>query len=328
MKSKILLLIILSASLLLPQTADTETKKYPGKKILYVNSYHQGYYWSDGEQEGAQKILADTSIELKIVYMDTKNNPSPEFSKQAGLKVKELIEEFKPDVLIVADDNAFKDVVMPYYRDSGLPVVFCGINWDISVYGAPYTNTTGMLEISLVDSTYNHLKKFAKGSRIGLLAFDSPGERKNAEYYPLYLKEELICMEFVKDFESWKQKFLEFQDTADVLYITSPDGIKNWNIEEAEKFVLEHVRIPLGSDAAPAILPLVLLGAMKVPEEQGEYTARTALRILDGEKPSDIPIAKNRKGDLYLNLKIAEKLGIIFTPSMLRTAKEIIDKEK
>jgi len=135
-------------------------------------------------------------------------------------------------------------------------------------------------------------------------------------------------MEFVGDFESWKQKFLEFQNKADILYLASPDGIKNWDMKEAEKFVLENVRIPVGADAAPAILPLVLLGVTKDPQEQGEYAVSTALKILNGEKPSDIPIVKNKKGNLYLNLKIAEKIGAIFTPSMLRNAEEIISKEK
>jgi ABC-type uncharacterized transport system substrate-binding protein len=328
MAGKFFPIIILSIVLLMPKIADSQVKKYAGKKILYVNSYHKGYYWSDGEQEGAEKALAGSGVELKIVYMDTKNNPSEDFSKEAGLKVKNLIDEFKPDVLIVADDNAFKYVVMPYYRDAHLPVVFCGINWDASIYGVPYKNTTGMLEVSLVESTYNHLKKFAKGNRVGFLAFDSSNERKNAEYYPPYFKDGSFSMEFVGDFESWKQKFLEFQNKADILYLASPDGIKNWDMKEAEKFVLENVRIPVGADAAPAILPLVLLGVTKDPQEQGEYAVSTALKILNGEKPSDIPIVKNKKGNLYLNLKIAEKIGAIFTPSMLRNAEEIIIKEK
>jgi ABC-type uncharacterized transport system substrate-binding protein len=134
-------------------------------------------------------------------------------------------------------------------------------------------------------------------------------------------------MEFVKDFDSWKQKFLELQDKADMIYLASPDGIKNWDMQKAEQFVLKHVRVPVGTDAAPALITLTLLGVTKDPQEQGEYAAQTALRILDGEKPADIPIAKNKKGNLNLNLKIAEKLGIIFPPAMLRNAKEIIDKK-
>ncbi|MCX9009588.1 MAG: hypothetical protein OIN66_00560, partial [Candidatus Methanoperedens sp.] len=111
---------------------ETPTKTYEGKKILYIDSYHAGYEWSDGETRGIEKILNDTGVELKILRMDTKRNDSDAFGKQAGLKAKSVIEEFKPDVVIASDDPAFKYVIMPYYRDATLPFVFCGINWDVS----------------------------------------------------------------------------------------------------------------------------------------------------------------------------------------------------
>jgi hypothetical protein len=235
-----------------------------------------------------------------------------------------FIEGFKPDVVICADDNAFKYVIMPYYRDAALPVVFCGINWEISIYGAPYKNTTGMIEIALIGSLYRHLRKFAKGDRIGLLGYDTWNEHKHAEYAANCIEGGFASMEFVKDFDSWKQKFIELQDKVDMLYLTAPDGIKNWNIAEAERFVLENVYIPVGIDASSILAPLGLIGLPKIPEEQDEYAARAALRILDGEKPSNIPVVTNKKGDLYLNLKIADKLGVIFPPLMLRNAKGII----
>jgi len=36
-------------------------------------------------------------------------------------------------------------------------------------------------------------------------------------------------------------------------------------------------------------------------DEQGEWLAATALKIIGGEKPASIPIAKNRKGVLIIN---------------------------
>ncbi|MEI8350041.1 MAG: ABC transporter substrate binding protein [Candidatus Omnitrophota bacterium] len=322
-KKVLFLGIVLSIFLFIPQKAVCGAKNYRGKKILYINSYHQGYYWSDGEQNAAQKSLSDTGVQFTIAYMDTKNNPSAEFSRRAGLKIKKLIQEFKPDVVIAADDTAFRYVIMPYYRNKPLPVVLCGINWDLSPYGAPYKNTTGMLEIGLVESIYKHLRKIAKGNRVGLISFDSFGERKNAGYYRQYIDGEFIRVEFVKDFASWKQKFIEMQDKVDMLIVADPSGIRNWNITQAEQFVLEHIRIPVGTETI-SMIPIALVGVTKVPEEQGEYAARTALRILDGEKPSDIPIVSNKKGNLYVNLKIANKLGVIFNPATLRSAKAVI----
>ena len=302
------------------------SKNYQGKKALYIDSYHQGYYWSDGELSGAKEILADTGIELKVVHMDTKNNPSEGFKKEAGLKVKKIIEEFEPDVVIAADDNAFKYVIMPYYRDADLPVVFCGINWDISVYDAPYENTTGMIEIGLYETIYKHLKKFSQGNRVGFLGADALSNRKNAEYYNRLIEGGLAWREFVQDFESWKEKYLQLQEKVDMIVVDSPAGIKDWSYEEAKSFVLENIQIPMATEGTPMI-DICLIGLAKVSQEQGEYAARCALRILDGEKPSEIPVVTNKKGNLMLNLRIAEKLNVVFEPEMLRNAKIIIGKE-
>ncbi|MDP2923323.1 MAG: ABC transporter substrate binding protein [Candidatus Omnitrophota bacterium] len=324
---KVFLAIILSIFLSAPTTANADAKHYHGKKILYVNSYHPGYYWSDGEQEGAEKVLANTGVELKIVYMDTKNNSSEEFAKQAGLKVKKTIEEFKPDVLITADDSAFKDTVTPYYRDVNLPVVFCGINEDISAYGAPYKNTTGMIEIALIERIYVYLRAFARGDRVGFLGTDSLSNRKNAEYFGKIIPGGFSCKEFVKDFDAWKGKALQLQEKVDMLIVDAPAGIHGWNEKEVERFALKNIRIPVGTEST-GMMCVALIGIAKIAQEHGEYAAQIALRILDGQKPSDIPVIFSKKGMLMLNLKIAEKLNVVFTPAMLKNAKVIIGKEK
>ena len=299
---------------------------YEGKKILFINSYHKGYFWSDGETYGLKQALEGTGVNLKIIYMDTKNNSSEEFKEQAGLKVKRFIDGFKPDVVISADDNAFKYVIVPYCRDGQLPVVFCGINWDISVYGAPYTNTTGMIEVGLYESIYRNLRKFSKGSRTAFLGVDVLSSYKNAEYFNKVVEGGFSFEEHVKDFQSWKKKYIELQDKVDILILDTTAGIKGWDDKEAEKFALENTRIIVGTESE-SLIRQSLIAVSKVAREQGQYAAKTALRILDGERPRDIPLVNNKKGNLFLNLIFAKKLNVVFTPAMLRSATEIIGIE-
>ena len=54
-------------------------KKYAGKKILYIDSYHEGYEWSDGLATGIEAVLADSGAGLRIVRMDTKRNSIEDF---------------------------------------------------------------------------------------------------------------------------------------------------------------------------------------------------------------------------------------------------------
>jgi hypothetical protein len=133
-------------------------KNYNGKKVLYIDSYHVGYAWSDGVMRGVKTALEGTGVNLKMIAMDTKRNKGDEFKKEAALKAKAEIEAFKPDVVIAADDNASKFLIMPYFKDASLPFVFCGVNWDATGYGFPYSNTTGMVEVTPVPQLIEQLK--------------------------------------------------------------------------------------------------------------------------------------------------------------------------
>ncbi|MCX9013112.1 MAG: ABC transporter substrate binding protein, partial [Candidatus Methanoperedens sp.] len=229
---------------------------------------------------------------------------------------------FKPDVVIASDDPAFKYVIMPYYRDATLPFVFCGINWDVSIYGGPYKNTAGMIEVSLTPQLISYLKEYSKGDRIGFIAGNTTTDWKNTEYYKKLFNINLTKEYHVDTFEKWKESFLKLQKEVDILIIENKGGISNWDDREAEAFVLENIKIPAGATQV-YMTPYSLIGFTKIAEEQGEWSAQTALHILNGTRPSDIPIVTNKKGMLYVNLKIADKLGAIIKPELLKNA-EII----
>lgn len=302
--------------------AHKQPKRYSGKKILLINSYHEGYEWSDGIEAGALDILKGTGVELRFFRMDTKRNDSVEYGKQAGLEAKAVIDAFKPDIVIAADDNAQKYVVVPYLKNTGLPVVFCGVNWDASIYGYPCENITGMIEVDLLPELLEHLVKYAKGSRVGFLAADVEVERKLADFYNENFCGRKMKIYLTKTFDQWKKEFVRAQGEVDVLVNHNNAGLTDWDGNDAEAFVLREVKIPLGSPA-PWMARFNLITVAIDPKEQGEYAALTALRILDGTKPSDIPLVTNKRANLILNMNIAHRLGIVFDSALLETA-EII----
>jgi len=311
--------IVSLASCTTVYTTDSE----PGaKRILYVDSYHEGYAWSDGVTKGIKDAVAGKDVALEIIRMDTKRNHSPEFKKAAALQAKSTIDEYKPHVLIASDDNASKYLVMPYYKDADISVVFCGVNWDARVYGYPYKNATGMVEISDIPQLVGYLKRFAGGNRIGYIGADVLTARKNATYYRERFGFEM-SEAYAKNFQDWKSAFSALQQEVDMLLIGNTAGINAWDDEAALAYVKANTRIPTGT-VHEHMSEYALIGFAKLPTEQGYWAGMTALKILGGTSPADIPVAQNEKGKLVVNRSIAETLGIQLPSDLLAEAEEIL----
>lgn len=100
-------------------------------KILLLNSYHDGYDWSDETKQGVKDVL-DTQLSeyyLRIEHMDTKNVSTDDYMEElvALYKIKFDSDEF--DIIMCADDNALKFLLL-YGRElfGDTPVFFSGVN--------------------------------------------------------------------------------------------------------------------------------------------------------------------------------------------------------
>jgi len=289
-----------------------------GKKVLYVSSYENTYEWSAGIARAIEDEFANTGVQLRHFYMDTKNHPAEAEKQAAALKAKAMIEEFKPDLVITSDDDAVKYLIVPHYKDSSLPFVFCGVNWDASQYGFPTANVTGMLEVDLADKLIKQLRDYARGDRLGFIAFDGLSERKEATAYKDYLQLNLQKTYFVKTMAEFEQAFIDAQTHVDMLIIANLKGVQGFQLEKTIGFVENNIRIPVGVTLHQSLARLGLLSLVKLPSEQGKWAAQTALKILNGASPSDFPIVKNKEGMLILNSWLALLLGVKFKPALLK----------
>ncbi|MBI3607992.1 MAG: hypothetical protein HY207_08505 [Nitrospirae bacterium] len=150
-------------------------------RCLYVSSYHKGYEWNDGIERGLDGVLAGKCTVDKF-YMDTNRNKSEGYAERIALTAKQHIDATQPDIVIACDDPASKYLVMPYYKEAALPIVFCGINWSVEPYGYPYSNVTGMVEISPIKPLVKSIKEvLAKAKRGVYLGPDVISQHKEFE---------------------------------------------------------------------------------------------------------------------------------------------------
>jgi hypothetical protein len=200
-----------------------------------------------------------------------------------------------------------------------------GINWDATEYGYPAPNVTGMVEVNLLGQARIMLRKFAQGSRFGYVAADTESERKNLQIYNARDFQERLHGHLVSA-SRILPTFEEVQAQSDMLIMGGNGGIEGWDDGKARNFLQNHTRIPTGS-FDDYLAPYVIFTFAKDPEEQGEWMARTALRVLDGESPAAIPMAENKRVRLIVNLKLARAAGLVLPVSLLKTA-TIIGKEE
>jgi len=292
-------LLLLMASLLsVPASAST---------CLYVSSYHPGYEWNDGIEEGIENKLKGV-CRLDKFYMDTKRNISPSFVENAAIQAKNHIERTNPDVVIACDDNASKYLIKPHYKNAKRPFVFCGINWTAKEYGYPYSNVTGMIEIAPIRPLLKVIGKIVGNVRHGVyISADVLTEHKDFERYRIKYEAENVSLKgvFVSTKEAWKTAFLKAQ-SAEFIILNNNSGINDWNKEDVQAFVQKNGGV-LTVTNYDWMMPYTMVAMTKIPQEQGEWAGQVASAILQGEKPIDIPIVVNRRWNIYVNSDLLGK---------------------
>jgi hypothetical protein len=102
----------------------------------------------------------------------------------------------------------------------------------------------------------------------------------------------------------------------------SKEGINDWGDAQVRAGVKEmSQRLSLTNH--DWMMPYAMLGFTKVPEEQGEWAAQTALHILAGASPAGMPIMPNRKWDIWANTDLLTSAGIRLSKPLLQKAKKV-----
>ena len=308
----------------------TQSATAQAKKIVWVDAYHPELEWSQEILKGIQSVFAQRiqsgDIELKVIYLDTKNHPGDAFARQAASKANHSIHDYDPDLIIAGDDASAKYLIQPYYVAKPIPVVFCGINFNADQYEFGKTqkapNVTGIIEVPPVDIAIKAARQYKKGNRYGYITFDDLSERGNFEgivnQFNIHIPKANVA--YVSSMKEWKSAYLKLRSQVDILIMGSSNFMQGWNWKEADQFILENTT---SSQAIPITynhwtIDIALLSYSKRGTEQGEWAAKAAIEILfEGKQPAEIPFGRNYQGDLLLNKRLADRLGIQFTASDL-----------
>jgi len=295
-----LFLLLFSGEGLLPLPSFGEEP--PQKRALLLFSYHQGHGWTDSIYRGIMEVLREASFKLdvSVVYLDMLRYPERVYTEQIYqlLQYRYGFERDPFDVIICANDGAFQFALR--YRKAlfgTAPLVFCGVNDFSPEYMGSLVNATGVNEaVSLRETMELALMLRPDAETLAVVSGARFNEKNNVakarELAPLF--EDRVELRFLDALEPEElQKELGKLSSRDaVLYLTyllSPSG-KIFSTEEGLSMVRKATEAPLFS-CWDALLPLGILGGKMVHgESQGGRAADMALRILEGEPPSRVPV--------------------------------------
>jgi len=293
------------------------------EKCLYISSYHQGYAWSDGVERGIRTTL-EGKCEIKQFNMDTKRNKAHEYMEKTGLEAKQLIDSWKPDIVITADDNAARFVIQAHYKDSTIPFVFCGVNWTADEYGFPYSNVTGMVEVAPVYPLLEKVKDLIPEARTAIyIGAMTTTEKKNLARFEKALSKQDIQLDaaLASTMDEWLISYTRAQQ-YDFIIMGSQSGIEDWDKEHVVN-TIKPQSLKLSVTNHDWMMPYTMLGFTKVPEEQGEWAAQAALSILGGVEVSQIAIVPNRKWDIWTNPVLLSTSIITLPEGLVLKSKQV-----
>ena len=317
-------------------TSPVDAKK---SKVFYVNSYHKTFLWSDSIERGLLEALSCTKkkhstspdrapvkidchqspVELVVWRMDTKRNTDTDWRKAQALKIMDYIKTWEPDIVLLSDDNAAIFLGVPYLLNSRIPVVFCGTAWDASQYEFDKKNNiTGMVEVAQIEHLFGLLTQFSKGERFAVMGADTLSCRRASEYYQKILRKKAI-ESWAHTVDEFKMQYIELQKKTDIIILEDLFTLKGYDREDMVQFLMNNTKVPTGA-LYEVYSYQALIACANLGEEQGAYMGTTALRILNGERPEEIPLVTNKKAKIILNMKLAKKLEITFPMDLIENA--------
>lgn len=323
----------------------------PPLKILVVNSYKDWKLEEDiqrgiieglrrkGYRESSDYVLKTFSMDSKITYTTTK-----EIEERASI-VFSIIEEFKPDIIFVNNDNALKYVAVEYTRrhpESQLPFVFSGINLDPSIYqpisslGEPKGPITGVLERHPYYQAFSFAKRiFPDASNIVLLADHSPSsDFVVQDFKERYLEKvtnsplEVVDFVQIETFDEWKEAILEYQEKVDIIGIENYHQIRDANgkvvpASQVLDWTIQNSKIPELGSVGSYVEDGALLAMGPSYYKSGIYAGIIGGEILQGSAPGGIAIVDPEVVETAFNLERAKMLEIEIPIKELVQADEI-----
>lgn len=292
-------------------------------EILILDAYHQGEDWSDNEIDGIRIAFHEVYPFLtpSIEHMDTKRFPNPDhllFIKNY-LKSKYLGKHF--DIIMTLDNSAL-NLMLQYGNElfPKVPIVFAGVNGYRPDMLEGHTNITGVAETQDMEGTLRLAIKINPQIKTVFAIHDYTTSgfavrmdmESIAEKYRKRVKVEYTPEGTIDDLVAQLKALPQNTGVLLLTYVTDKNG-RTLTREESTRLITTASPVPVYAMHETRLGYGIVGGMLLEGREHGMQAAVQALRILAGEKISQISVENSRSRPVFdhnvLNrFNISEKL--------------------
>jgi putative methionine-R-sulfoxide reductase with GAF domain/ABC-type uncharacterized transport system substrate-binding protein len=288
------------------------------KQVLFINSYHPGYKFSDDITRALSETFTDQgNIDLRIEYLDTKRVDNAQYLDQVRKLYQTKYKDARLDLILSSDDAAlnflFKnaDSLFP-----DVPVVFVGANFfDISRLDG-YERFTGISEEADIAGTLDVALSIHPNVRKVVVVNDTTTTGQIIheileDVIPQYPQITFELLEDVTIQEVQRRTGSLTPDTLVLLTIFSRDKAGAFfEYDQYTTLVAQSSAVPVYGTWDFSLGYGIVGGKLTSGYTEGQRAAKMAIRILNGESPQTIAVEKQTQSQYLFDYKALEKWNI------------------
>lgn len=291
---------------------------YNEKNVLVLNSYHEGYTWTDDLTRGIHDVFANQmNVSVFIEYMDTKRFNVETYLGELDRVYKAKYTPIGLDLILCTDNNAL-DFIIDHYGEPPYicPVVYCGVS-NYEEYRLDTLPFYGITELINFEDDVNCILQVLPETKQIFYIFDQT-ETGNIYYKDLLaLKKKMndvVELHLINDIDvNTIADFVSGLSVGSVIrYLNTHRDKYGEPVDDLEiaRLIAKHANVPVMAGELSHKVDGFLGGLMNIGYEHGAESAELAIKILEGKDRQILKKLYFSEPEFYIDYRVMKRWGI------------------
>ena len=301
-------------------------------RVLYFNSYHIGYPWSDDTMRGMREVLDAHGVSLYIEFLDTKRFPEQFHEERYVEYVEHKYVDVQPDILVASDNAAYsflrnnRETLFP-----GVPIVFNGVNYSSYADIESLPDFFGIDERPDIRANLDLILRVSPAIRhIAYVTDSSVSGRIVRDHMHEVLDEYALRLDFISLADMYPIQLVSRVNTLPkntaiffTFYNQDPGG-NYYRFDEVLDMLSEYTTLPVWGAWDFLLGEGIIGGKMISGYHLGRQTGELIMKVLSGEPPTGRDRLQASPNGFIFDYRQLSRFGI--DPERLPSKSEFINR--